>query len=325
MQPAMQPAGHGLAPVMPSALSKVPASRSFERPVLPAALKQLQIPNLTPATTTMLLAQRVPQGAARTTQGRSAGFFANEVYVGNDANGFATYWMADFGFYTYGSKTQGQIPFPGFLYKYNFAWLFDFGPTSAGASDAYFFDFGAPDGDVGIFYTAPSYGSDSNNMYLYDFMLGHQMMYQENSSGPRWFFDFVANKWLNGNLPTTEAVGGATGFVNPDNHKTLYYLDVDTASDQMCTASCLSSWPVLPVIPDSSATGDLTMTERSDGTGKQWTYQGHPLYTFIGDGNAADGTSGDGIPDFGGHWHVARPAGTVVPPQPTDPPCNFYC
>jgi len=70
------------------------------------------------------------------------------------------------------------------------------------------------------------------------------------------------------------------------------------------------------------------MIVRSDGTGKQWTSQSHPLYTFAGD-SGPDQTNGDGIPDFGGHWHVARPAGTPTAPptaSPTDRPCpGGYC
>jgi predicted lipoprotein with Yx(FWY)xxD motif len=323
--PASDPGAPGLAPAMPAALRTKPASRDFARPVLPAALKSLKIADLTPATASALLAQRSALGSARSTQGRSTGFFANEVYVGPDANGFAAYWMPYFGFYTYAGTTPGTIPYPGFLYKYNFAWLYDFGGTNAGSSDAYFFDFGAPDGDIGVFYTSANYGSDANSMYLYDFMLNHSMLYQENSFGPRWFYDFATGAWLTGNKPLTESAGGAAAFVRPDNHKTLYYLDVDSASKQMCTGGCLSTWPALAPIPNSSPTADLTIVQRSDGGGKQWTNQGRPLYEFAGDGGPNQ-ANGDGIPDLGGHWHIARPAGTAPPPpQPTEPPCRVYC
>jgi predicted lipoprotein with Yx(FWY)xxD motif len=323
--PAMDPGAPAQAPAMPAALRTRPASRDFARPALPAALKSLKIADLTPATAATLLARRAALGSVRSPQNRSTGFFASEVSVGADANGFAAYWMPYFGFYTYGSTVQGAIPYPGFLYKYNFAWLYDLGPTNAGASDAYFYDFGAPDGDIGVFYTAPTYGSDANSLYLFDFMLNHFMLYQQNSYGPRWFYDFATSSWLMGNKPLTEAAGGAAAYVRPDNHKTLYYLDVDTSAKQMCTSGCLSTWPQLAPIPNSSPTTDFTIVGRSDGSGKQWTYQGHPLYEFAGD-NGADQSNGDGIPDLGGHWHVARPAGTATPgPQPTDPPCRVYC
>jgi predicted lipoprotein with Yx(FWY)xxD motif len=328
--PAMSPGAPGLAPAMPSGLGKAPAARDFARPVLPAALQQLKMVDLTPAATTALLAQRSTLGSSRSTLGRSAGFFANEVSIGPDANGFQTYWLPYFGYYTYGSTTKGAIPYAGYLYKYNFAWLYDFGGTNAGASDAYFYDFGAPDGDIGVFYTAPNYGSDANSLFLYDFQFGHFMSYQQNSAGPRWFYDYAMNAWLTGNAPLTETAGGAMAYVRPDSHRTLYYLDVDTASSQMCTAGsgCLSAWPLLAPIPGSMPSGDWALVTRSDGSGKQWTYQSHPLYSFAGD-SGADQTNGDGIADFGGHWHVARPAGTATAPpspMPTETPCRgYYC
>ncbi len=220
--PAAHPGAPGLPPAMPSALNKAPAAKDFARPTLPAALARLKMADLTPSASSALLAQRSTLGSARSTQGRSTGFFANEVYVGLDANGFATYWLANFGFYTYGSTVKGSIPYPGFLYKYSFAWLYDLGPTNAGSSDAYFYDFGAPDGDIGVFYTAPTYGSNANFLYMYDFTLGHFLSYQQNSYGPRWFYDYAANVWLTGNAPLTETAGGLAGLVRPDNPKPLY-------------------------------------------------------------------------------------------------------
>lgn len=324
--PAINPGSPSVTPPKPAALAKIPQSRDFVQPALPSALQRLHIGDLPAATRDAFLTQRSVRGAARAPQGRSTGFFANETYVGKDANGFAAYWMPYFGFYTYGSTTQGAIPFPGFLYKYNFAWLYDLGGTNASSSDAYFFDFGAPDGYVGVFYTASNYGSDDSSLYLYSFLLNHFLSYQQNSSSPRWFYDYAAAAWLTGNPPQTGTAGGLAAFARADTHRTLYYLDVDTASSQMCTAGCLGVWPALAAIPGSTAAGGLTVITRSDG-GQQWAYEGHPLYTYAGD-NGANQANGDNVPDFGGHWHVARPAGTADPtpaPDPTEPPCIGYC
>jgi predicted lipoprotein with Yx(FWY)xxD motif len=129
-----------------------------------------------------------------------------------------------------------------------------------------------------------------------------------------------------GNLPLSEAVGGSPAFVNPANHKTLYFLDVDTATGGTCTAACLSIWPVFVPTAGATAAGNVAIITRSDGTGQQWTYQGHPLYTFSGD-SGADQANGDNFPDFGGHWHVTRPAAATPPPVgPPPPPCvGPYC
>lgn len=325
--PVVQQQSHGLAPAAPSGL-KVPVARTFARPVLPEALRALKVGALTDRDRSELDARRAHLGSQRSPQNRSAGFFANEVLVGPDANGFQTYWMAKFGYYTYGSKTAGQIPFPGFLFKYNFAWLYDLGPTNAQASDAYFYDFGAPDGEVGVFYTASTYPSDAGTLYLYDFLLNHFLGYQENSSGPRWFYDFTDAKWLMGNAPATDTIAGASGLARPDNHRTLYYLDAENAATQVCTGGCLGIWPQFVPIPNSSANADVALINRSDGAGMQWTYHGHPLYTYAGD-SGADQANGDNLADFGGHWHVARDATSSGPtptptPDPTYTPCRDY-
>jgi predicted lipoprotein with Yx(FWY)xxD motif len=129
-----------------------------------------------------------------------------------------------------------------------------------------------------------------------------------------------------GNLPLAEAVAGSTGWVNPSTHMTLYFLDVDTATGGTCVGACLSIWPVFAPTSGSQANGNMTIITRSDGTGQQWAYQGHPLYMFSGD-SGPDQANGDNFPDFGGHWHVTRPAAATPPPGGSTPsPCNGpYC
>lgn len=129
-----------------------------------------------------------------------------------------------------------------------------------------------------------------------------------------------------GNLPLSEAVAGTTAWVNPASHMTLYFLDVDTATGGTCTGQCLSIWPVFAPVAGSADNGNMTIITRSDGTGQQWAYQGHPLYTFTGD-SGPDQANGDNFPDFGGHWHVARPTAATPPPGgSTPPPCRgAYC
>jgi predicted lipoprotein with Yx(FWY)xxD motif len=129
-----------------------------------------------------------------------------------------------------------------------------------------------------------------------------------------------------GNLPLSETVAGSTAWVDPTSHKTLYFLDVDTATGGTCTGACLSIWPVFAPAANAQASGNMSIITRSDGAGQQWAYQGHPLYTFSGD-TGPDQANGDNFPDFGGHWHVARPsASTSTPPPGGGPPCTgTYC
>ena len=130
---------------------------------------------------------------------------------------------------------------------------------------------------------------------------------------------------VQGNIPLSESAGGSSAWVNPSSHRTLYFLDVDTATGGACTGGCLGIWPVFAAQAGSAGADNMTVITRSDGTGQQWAYQGQPLYMYAGD-NGPDQTNGDGIPDFGGHWHVARPAaaGSATPP-PGDPGCHGYC
>ncbi len=131
-----------------------------------------------------------------------------------------------------------------------------------------------------------------------------------------------------GNIPVAQPVAGSMGFVNPANNKTLYFLDVDTTTGATCTGACVGVWPVLTPTAGSTAVANMTLTTRSDGTGQQWSYEAHPLYNYAGD-NGPNQANGEGVPDFGGHWHVARPNAAATPP-PTGGGgggggCTVYC
>jgi predicted lipoprotein with Yx(FWY)xxD motif len=108
------------------------------------------------------------------------------------------------------------------------------------------------------------------------------------------------------NIPSQQAVAGSAAWVDSTTKRTLYFLDVDTATGSACTGSCLALWPFLAANSSAQAQGNLSVISRSDGAGQQWAYQGHPLYLYAGDSGPGQ-NNGDGIPQAGGHWHVARP------------------
>ncbi len=110
-----------------------------------------------------------------------------------------------------------------------------------------------------------------------------------------------------GTVATSESLGQARDtaigpvLVAPDG-RTLYTYGKDGEGVSNCSGLCAAAWPPL-LAPDSArATDGFTAIARSGG-GKQWAYNGQPLYLYIGDSMPGD-VDGDGAD---GVWHVARP------------------
>ena len=92
-------------------------------------------------------------------------------------------------------------------------------------------------------------------------------------------------------------------LVNQDG-MTLYTFDKDAAGSgkSVCNGPCATNWPPLMASADAQASGGWTIITRDDG-GKQWAYNGKPLYRWIKDQKPGDRT-GDG---FNNAWRLARP------------------
>ena len=86
---------------------------------------------------------------------------------------------------------------------------------------------------------------------------------------------------------------------------TLYTFDNDVpgSGKSACNSPCSNIFPPYLVEPGASASGDLSVIERSDGT-KQWAYKGKPLYVWFDDKKPGD-AGGDGMNR--GIWRIARP------------------
>jgi predicted lipoprotein with Yx(FWY)xxD motif len=97
-------------------------------------------------------------------------------------------------------------------------------------------------------------------------------------------------------------IGGVNLLTNAKGF-TLYSFAPDSPNKSVCYSSCAAYWP--PVAGNASAapgvTGTIGTINRTDGT-TQATYDGHPLYTYIGD-NAPGQNSGNNINLNGGLWH----------------------
>jgi predicted lipoprotein with Yx(FWY)xxD motif len=100
----------------------------------------------------------------------------------------------------------------------------------------------------------------------------------------------------------TAKIGGVTVLTNASGF-TLYWFVPDTATRSACYGTCAGYWPPVTGTPAASPgiPGTLATIKRSDGT-TQLTYDGHPLYTYVGD-TAPGQAFGNNLNLNGGLWH----------------------
>ena len=115
-------------------------------------------------------------------------------------------------------------------------------------------------------------------------------------------------------IQAAKVPGVGTVLTNSDG-MTLYLFEADKGTTSTCSGDCATNWP--PVTTSGNATGTmgatssmLGTTTRDDGS-TQVTYNGHPLYTFVGDTSSGQAT-GQGINAFGGLWYAVTTAGTAA-------------
>ena len=109
----------------------------------------------------------------------------------------------------------------------------------------------------------------------------------------------------------TTKIGSATVLTNAKGF-TVYTFAIDGMNKSKCNASCIHYWP--PEKGPVKATGikgTFATTKRSDGT-IQATWNGHPLYTYIGDTSPGQ-AKGNGLNLSGGVWHEAAVSGAAAP------------
>jgi predicted lipoprotein with Yx(FWY)xxD motif len=100
-----------------------------------------------------------------------------------------------------------------------------------------------------------------------------------------------------------------TAVLTNSSGKTLYWFAPDTSTTSKCSGSCATYWPPVtgPVTAGSGVTGTLSTITRPGGT-MQATYDGHPLYTYVGD-TAAGQAKGNGLNLSGGLWYEMTVSG----------------
>jgi predicted lipoprotein with Yx(FWY)xxD motif len=96
---------------------------------------------------------------------------------------------------------------------------------------------------------------------------------------------------------------------------TLYDFPPDKGTTSVCYGACAALWPPVlthgkPIAGPSVRASLLGTTKRKDGK-LEVTYNGHPLYYWVGDKKPGQ-TTGQGLNQFGGPWWVLTPAGKEI-------------
>jgi predicted lipoprotein with Yx(FWY)xxD motif len=102
---------------------------------------------------------------------------------------------------------------------------------------------------------------------------------------------------------------GAVTVLADAKGRTLYWFAPDTATRSACYGSCAAYWPPVkgPSRAGPGVTGRLSTLTRSDGS-VQAAYDGHLLYTYVGD-SAPGQANGNGLNLNGGLWHEVTVSG----------------
>jgi predicted lipoprotein with Yx(FWY)xxD motif len=123
-------------------------------------------------------------------------------------------------------------------------------------------------------------------------------------------------------VKTGSVSGLGTVLVNGQGLTLYMFVPDDQRGRSTCYGACASGWPPLrlpsgqtvPVAGGQAKTSLLGTTTRTDG-GVQVTYNGWPLYLWVGDTESGQAT-GQGIKSLGGRWYVLSPNGRVIKTKP---------
>ena len=100
----------------------------------------------------------------------------------------------------------------------------------------------------------------------------------------------------------TTTIGGTTVLTNASGF-TLYWFAPDTPATSKCYGTCAAYWPPVTgtVAASPGLPGRIATITRTGGA-RQLSYNGHPLYTYIGD-TAPGQANGNNLNLNGGLWH----------------------
>jgi predicted lipoprotein with Yx(FWY)xxD motif len=104
-------------------------------------------------------------------------------------------------------------------------------------------------------------------------------------------------------------------YLSDDKGRALYLFEADKGTTSTCYSACASIWPPFAasgaVTPGAGVSAALLgTTKRTDGT-TEVTYNGHPLYHYVGDTGPGQ-TSGQGLNQFGAKWYLVAANGKKI-------------
>ena len=119
---------------------------------------------------------------------------------------------------------------------------------------------------------------------------------------------------------TTAAAGSAISLAQTPvgkvlidaNGRTLYLFAGDKAGVSRLSAAGQAVWPPFTASTAPAAKGGAAAAAIGTISGsKQVSYNGHPLYYYVGDHGAGQ-TAGQGLNQFGARWYVLSAAGAAI-------------
>ena len=99
------------------------------------------------------------------------------------------------------------------------------------------------------------------------------------------------------------------------NGRTLYLFAGDKPNVSTLSAAGRAFWPPFTSTTRPSATGGAVAGNIGATSAGQVTYNGHPLYYFVGDHTPGQ-TAGQGLNQFGARWYVLSSSGAAITSAP---------
>ncbi|HET6868863.1 MAG TPA: hypothetical protein VFH80_23325 [Solirubrobacteraceae bacterium] len=108
-----------------------------------------------------------------------------------------------------------------------------------------------------------------------------------------------------GQTPVGKALVDASG-------RTLYLFAGDGPNVSRLSAAGQAVWPPFTANTPPTATGGASAAQIGTiAASKQITYNGHPLYYYVGDHGSGQ-SAGQGLNEFGARWYVLSPSGAAI-------------